>query len=228
MPAMSPTDTRHFGAIARLDRWNPRQLAIKTKWEREFIQKYAKDRSHNLKNKTHLKANSCAEAGSHIDCAFTHMFEDSLVAAAKLGARPESTQFSENAVVNNGLTDINNGWITSGLATPYTNANMKIGVGDTTGATVLSDVDLHAAANAANRWTQAVDATYPTVALGVVTSRATFATGNANFHWFEWVISNGSLVGATALTRILNRAATDLLTKTSAQAWQFTPTITLA
>jgi hypothetical protein len=73
-----------------------------------------------------------------------------------------------------------------------------------------------------------MDATYPTVANGVVTFRSTFLAANANFAWQEWVVTNGGAVGSAALTRILNRAVASLGTKPSSQAWQFTATITLA
>jgi hypothetical protein len=68
-----------------------------------------------------------------------------------------------------------------------------------------------------------MDATYPTVANGVYTFRSTFATTDANFAWQEWAVFNASSTG-----RMLNRAVSSLGTKTSAQSWQLTVTITIS
>lgn len=201
-----------------VEKWDPDELAKKTRIEDILIKEELKNPKHAV----------CVLQGSHINCDLPNFHVIALEELRKQGIKPLGREESYNAAVNNGLTDFGTGLTTAGLATPYNNANAKIGVGDTVGATVLTDVDLHAAANAANRWTQAMDATFPTVAVGVYTFRATFATGNANFAWQEWVISNAAQTGATALTRILNRAVASLGTKTSAQSWQFTATITLA
>jgi hypothetical protein len=147
---------------------------------------------------------------------------------ARRGITPSEIRLARNAVVNNGLIDYNGGLTGVSAPTVYSNANAKIAVGDTAGATVLTDVDLHAAAAAGNRRIEAMDATFPTVATGIATWRSTYATGVANFAWQEWAVTNTGAVGFGALTRILNRAASSLGTKTSAQSWQFTVTITLA
>jgi hypothetical protein len=67
-----------------------------------------------------------------------------------------------------------------------------------------------------------MDATYPQVSTNVITFRSTFATGDANFAWQEWGVFNASSAGT-----MLNRKVESLGTKTSAQTWQFTVTITL-
>ena len=61
------------------------------------------------------------------------------------------------------------------------------------------------------------------VANGVYTFRSTFATTDANFAWAEWAVFNAAAAG-----RMLNRAVSALGTKTSAQSWQLTVTITIA
>lgn len=185
-----------------------------------MLTKWAPD---DLRRKTEYEFTMASYGATPAEAA-VHALRD----LARRGIRPTGIRLSRNAVVNNGLTDYNGGLTGVSAPTVYSNANAKIGVGDTAGATVLTDVDLHAAVNAANRYIMSMDATYPTVAVGVATWRATFATGNANFAWAEWVVTNTGAVGAGALTRILNRAAAALGTKTAAQSWQFTVTITLA
>ena len=75
-----------------------------------------------------------------------------------------------------------------------------------------------------------MDATYPSHTDGtgsssnaVITYKSTFETGDANFAWAEWAIFNASTSG-----RMLNRKVFSGGTKTSADAWSLTVTITLA
>ena len=111
----------------------------------------------------------------------------------------------------------------------YNNTNTAIGVGDTATAAAATQTDLSAAVNAANRYFQMADATYPTFATQVLTVVATFASGNANFAWNEWMIDQHTASGATAaVAAALNRKVVSLGTKTSAAAWAFTVTITIS
>lgn len=110
--------------------------------------------------------------------------------------------------------------LTTGTGTAYTNATAHIGVGDSTTAFVATQTDLVAGAN---KLRKAMDATYPQVATNVLTFRSTFATGDANFAWQEWGVFNAASAGT-----MLNRKVESLGTKTSAQTWQFTVTITLS
>ena len=104
--------------------------------------------------------------------------------------------------------------------TAFNNANSYIGVGDSTTAFAATQTDLQAATN---KLRKAMDATYPTLAANVMTFRSTFATTDANFAWQEWGIFNASTAGT-----MMNRKVEALGTKTSAQTWQLTLTITLA
>src|SRR6478609_3536337 len=104
--------------------------------------------------------------------------------------------------------------------TAFNNANSYIGVGDSTTAFSAAHTDLQAATN---KLRKAMDATYPQVAANVLTFRSTFATGDANWAWQEWGVFNASSAGT-----MMNRKVESLGTKTSAQSWQFTVTITLA
>lgn len=111
--------------------------------------------------------------------------------------------------------------LTLATGTFFNNANSSIGVGDSTTAFAATQTDLQAATN---KLRKAMDATYPQVAANVLTFRSTFATSDANFAWQEWAVFNTtSASGGT----MLNRKVESLGTKTSAQSWQLTVTITL-
>lgn len=110
--------------------------------------------------------------------------------------------------------------LTTGTGTAFTNATSYIGVGDSSTAFVATQTDLVAATN---KLRKAMDATYPQVAANVMTFRSTFGTSDANYAWNEWAVFNASSSGT-----MLNRKVESLGTKTSAQSWQFTVTITLA
>ena len=102
--------------------------------------------------------------------------------------------------------------------TAFNNANAYIGVGDSTTAFAATQTDLVAATN---KLRKAMDATYPQVAANVMTFRSTFATGDANWAWQEWGVFNAASAGT-----MLNRKVESLGTKTSAQTWQLTVTVT--
>jgi hypothetical protein len=103
-------------------------------------------------------------------------------------------------------------------STPFNNANSYIGVGDSSTAHAVGQTDLQAASN---KLRKAMDSTYPSGGSNVITFRSTFATGDANFAWNEWAVFNASSSGT-----MLNRKVESLGTKTSAQTWQFTVTLT--
>jgi hypothetical protein len=177
-----------------------------------MVEKWAPD---GLARKTDLEFDMVARGATPQEAA-TRALAD----LAKRGIVPTEIRLSRNILVNTGLTDYNNGLTTAGLATPYSNANANLGVGDSSTAAAVGQTDLQAASN---KLRKAMDATYPTVSNGVATFRATFATSDANFAWQEWAVFNASSTG-----RMLNRAVSSLGTKTSAQSWQLTVTITLA
>jgi hypothetical protein len=103
-------------------------------------------------------------------------------------------------------------------ATPFNNTNTYIGVGDSTTAFSAAHTDLQAATN---KFRKVMDATYPQVVANVVTYRATFGTSEANYAWQEWGVFNASSAGT-----MLSRKVESLGTKTSAQTWVFTVTLT--
>jgi hypothetical protein len=108
--------------------------------------------------------------------------------------------------------------VVGGGGTAFNNANSYIGVGDSTTAFSAGQTDLVAATN---KLRKAMDATYPQVATNVQTFRSTFSTAEANFAWQEWGVFNASSGGV-----MMNRKVESLGTKTSAQTWQITVTIT--
>ncbi len=103
--------------------------------------------------------------------------------------------------------------------TEFDNTNAYIGVGDSTDAFDKTETDLQAPSN---KFRQGMEATYPSRAANVLTFRSLFATGDANFAWQEWGVFNASSGGT-----MLNRKVESLGTKTSAQSWQFTVTLTV-
>jgi len=104
--------------------------------------------------------------------------------------------------------------------TAFNNANAHLGVGDSTTAFAATQTDLQAATN---KLRKAMEATYPTRATNVLTFRSLFATGDANFAWAEWGVFNAASAGT-----MMSRKVEALGTKTSAQSWQLTTTITIA
>ncbi len=111
--------------------------------------------------------------------------------------------------------------------TAFDNSNAYLGVGDSSTAAAATQTDLQAATN---KHREAMDATYPVHSDGTgsssnatITYKSTFETGDANFAWAEWALFNASTSG-----RMLNRKVFSGGTKTSADAWSLTVTITLA
>lgn len=105
-------------------------------------------------------------------------------------------------------------------ATFLNNANAYLGVGDSTTAFSAAHTDLQAATN---KLRKAMDATYPQRSSNVLTFRSTFGTSDANFAWQEWGVFNASASGT-----LFSRKVESLGTKTSAQTWILTATITVA
>lgn len=103
--------------------------------------------------------------------------------------------------------------------TAFSNANAYIGAGDSATAFAAAQTDLQAASN---KLRKAMEATYPQRSANVLTFRALFGTSEANFAWQEWGVFNAASAGT-----MLNRKVESLGTKTSAQSWQITATITV-
>lgn len=107
---------------------------------------------------------------------------------------------------------------TVGSATPFfNNSNAYLGVGDSNTAFAIAQTDLQAASN---KLRKKMDGGYPTQSGGALVFQATFSTAEANWYWREWAVFNGS-AGI-----MMNRCATDIGSKTNAETWALTVTIT--
>lgn len=136
-----------------------------------------------------------------------------------------------NLLTTAGLARITN-LITGGGGQAFTNTSGRIGVGNGAGTAAIGDTDLSASAGSTNRFFQTLDATYPTVANGVITAWATFASANGNFAWNEIGADIGTPTVATGTTvnAVLLNHKTSIAqgTKISGQAWTAQLTITIA
>jgi hypothetical protein len=121
------------------------------------------------------------------------------------------------AITNAALTYLAN--IVSGIGTPFNTANTYIGVGDSTTAFGIEQVDLQGT----NKSRVIMDPTYPQVSGATVTYRATFGTDVGNFPWQEWGIFNAPTGGV-----MLNRTVENNGAKLSNQTWIFTVAVTFA
>ena len=103
--------------------------------------------------------------------------------------------------------------------TAFDNGHAYLGVGDSTTAFAAAQTDLQAASN---KLRKAMSAGYPQRTGNVLTFRAGFGTGEANFAWQEWALFNAAAAGD-----MLNRKVESLGTKTSADVWVLTATVTV-
>jgi len=148
------------------------------------------------------------------------------------GINPYAVDTTErNLLTTAGLTRITS-LITGGGGQALTNTSGRIGVGDGSGTAAVGDTDLSAIAGSTHRWFRVLDATYPTLAAGVITAYATFPSADGNFAWNEWgidigtpTVTSGNTVNATLLNHKTSFAQG---TKTSGQAWTLQSTITLS
>lgn len=102
--------------------------------------------------------------------------------------------------------------------TAFNNANAYLGVGESTDAFDATETDLQGA----SKIRKGMEAGYPSRASNVLTFRSVFAAGEANFAWQEWGTMN-----ASSADTMFNRKVESLGTKTSAQVWQLTITLTV-
>jgi len=103
----------------------------------------------------------------------------------------------------------------------FDNAHAYLCVGDGNTAYNAEQTDLQAETN---KLRKGMDASYPTRSNNANTFRSTFETGDANYEWIEWGVANASSGGV-----LFNRKveSPSLGTKTNAQSWVLTATLTL-
>jgi len=123
----------------------------------------------------------------------------------------------DNCLLNSGIDEM---WdlIIGDSANHFANANATIGVGDSDTAAAAAQTDLQAASN---KTYNGMEATFPSVASQVISFKASFATGEANYVWNEWVIRQSTS------EICLNRKVDSLGTKVSG-TWTLEITITLS
>ena len=138
----------------------------------------------------------------------------------KAGQPYDVSEFIGNLLLNEGIDEAEK--LACGIAaTAYSNANARLGVGDSSAAEAATQTGLQAAPN---KFWKAMDATYPTVGSQVMTFKATFGSAEANYAWAEFTVVNA--VDDTG--KNLNRKVSAQGTKASGQTWVLTLTITLS
>jgi hypothetical protein len=113
----------------------------------------------------------------------------------------------------------------------WDNTHVGLAVGNSATADAIGDSDLGGASKRYN----AMDATFPTVSNGVITFKATYASGEAEFAWDEYgvVVPNTTTAFAAGAAKpasyvLLNRKAPAALgTKGAGTSWALTVTITI-
>lgn len=122
-----------------------------------------------------------------------------------------------NLLVTVGITVLLN-LLKGDADTTFSNANARLGVGDSSTAAAVGQTDLQAATN---KLRKAMNATYPIDTAPTIDFQSTFGSAEANFAWNEVGTFNAAS-GAT----MLNRVVTALGTKTSGATWTLTETVT--
>lgn len=127
-----------------------------------------------------------------------------------------------NLLVTNGANLL---WtaLTGGAITAFSNANARLGVGDSNTAAAIGQTDLQAATN---KTRVAMDGGYPSVTTNQASWRSTFGSGVAEWAggWQEWAIFNA----ASGATSMLNRVVANLGVKGASTTWQLSVTTSLA
>ncbi len=123
-------------------------------------------------------------------------------------------------LTNAGRDFIADAIMNAGPPTFYDNSNAYLGVGDSATAFNKTQSDLIAATN---KLRDAMEASYPSQpSANQLAFRSLFGTSQANFAWAEWGVFNAAAAGI-----MLTRKVEALGTKTSAQSWQLTATLTV-
>jgi hypothetical protein len=136
-----------------------------------------------------------------------------------LGLPPvETITRLDNAVLDEGATELLQ--LLAGIGTPtaFSNANARVGVGNGTAAVVNTQTGLQGTSVAF----AAMEPGYPAITGRTCEWQAVFPEGVADFAWEEWTLDNGASAGKN-----LNRRQVGFGTK-SGQEWELTVTITVA
>jgi hypothetical protein len=125
-----------------------------------------------------------------------------------------------NLFLNEGINEIWNIICGNGSPTVYSNANARIGVGNSATAPAATQTALQGGSTAF----KAMDTTYPTSGSSQqAVFQGTFGTSDANFAWSEETIDNGS-----SPNKNIQRANTSLGTKPGTETWILQATLTIS
>lgn len=110
--------------------------------------------------------------------------------------------------------------------TAFDNTNANLGVGNGTTSEASTQTDLQGA----SKFRKAMEVSYPQhtdstslVAAQTIIYKSSYSTVQANFAWNEWALFNDPTTG-----RMLNRKVATFGTKTSADTWTLTVSLTVA
>jgi hypothetical protein len=147
---------------------------------------------------------------------------------ARHGVEPYEIFQRDNAnmILQAGWVALLGGIAGTSITTKFSASVGRIGVGDSTTTAAYTQTDLQAATN---KYYQLVSGA-PTITTAssppTLVFAATFATGNANFAWNEFITDEGTVSNATAAVAVcLNRGQVAMGTKASGQTWTATETI---
>ncbi len=133
----------------------------------------------------------------------------------------EVSKFESNVGLDTGIQEALKLIATTG-GTQFNNANAQTGVGESATAEAHTQTDLLGA----NKTYKGMDGTFPSIggALNTVcTFQSTYAGGDANYAWNEFVVRNG----AVALICLIRKVSAQG-TKTGGQTWELTIQITMS
>ena len=112
--------------------------------------------------------------------------------------------------------------IDDGPPTFFTNANARIGVGDSGASATPSDIAGQTDLQGSNKARVGMESTYPQIATNALTFRSEYGTAVGNFDWEEWGVFNAASEGV-----MLNRKVESLGTKAAGSTWVLTVTVTV-
>jgi hypothetical protein len=170
---------------------------------------------------SHDRANWAVEATvrKYAEDAAAWLADGRTIADFQRDCRPSEVRHVRgNMLVNAGIALLEDLLIGAG-GTVFSNANARLGVGDSATAAAAGQTDLQAATN---KLRKAMDATFPSRSAQTLTFQASFTGAEANFAWNEWAIFNAAAAGT-----MLNRKAEALGTKSSG-TWVLAVTITIS
>lgn len=139
---------------------------------------------------------------------------------------PAISEFDSNLGLREGIQEAWKLIRGDGGTTAYNNANAQTGVGDDDTSEADTQTDLQAATN---KTYKGMDTGYPQEKSGgagnvkVCVFRSTYASGDANYDWKEFIVRNG----ATAHLDLIRKVSAQG-TKASGQTWELTVEITMA